>query len=81
MCFLSYQTKLGLVANNYQEPPTGPKLIAVNRTATIGDKTGPVTVYIIGGPGEPVAGTVKLRNGSVLFGSKALIGTSVTFFL
>jgi len=44
----------GLLANGYQEPPTGPTTVAAGSNGTA------LTVKVRGGPGEPVGGEVVL---------------------
>lgn len=49
-----------LLANGYQEPPTGPTFVAATSTER-GGAPAMVTVVVRGGPGEPVEGIIELH--------------------
>ena len=53
-----------LASNGYQEPPTGPTLVKVSVSPAAGNTTAPIllTVTVLAGPDEPVAGVLKLED-------------------
>jgi hypothetical protein len=65
-----------LTANGYQEPPTGPTLI--NATMMSSDT---LIIQVAGGPGDPVAGTVSLRQEGTLVSSTTLVNGKANFTL
>ena len=64
-----------LTDRGYQEPPTGPTRVTVGSGANI------VNVHVAGGPGEPVAGTVELREGGAVRASATVSAGAATFTL
>ncbi|WP_432828902.1 nuclear transport factor 2 family protein [Dactylosporangium sp. CA-092794] len=61
-----------LTSNGYQLPPSGPSLVTATSAPVAWGTPATVTVTVTAGPGEPVAGTVELREGTTPRGSAAL---------
>ncbi|KAK5653722.1 hypothetical protein OQA88_8753 [Cercophora sp. LCS_1] len=70
-----------LLANGYQEPPTGPTRLMTNFITSEPARYEPsIEVYVSGGPGEPVEGIVELHDAKgVVLNSTRIVSGKVAF--